>query len=74
MCVCVLSGQTWPVHDATALEETEITLAVQVGGRLRGEIRIPSSLADNPEVCLLGLVGCCCWCCTGGKCSKQPVP
>jgi leucyl-tRNA synthetase len=35
----------WPQVDATALEQSEITLVVQVNGKLRGEIVVPKDAA-----------------------------
>ena len=50
MAVDDVHGQSWPVADPSALEETELTIALQMGGQLCGQIRIPRSLADEPTV------------------------
>jgi leucyl-tRNA synthetase len=47
--------QSWPVHDPAAMVETEVTIVVQVGGKRRGEITVPSSLLDDGDVS-----SCCC--------------
>ncbi len=36
------SAQPWPVHDESLLVENEIELAVQVNGKVRDRIRVPS--------------------------------
>jgi leucyl-tRNA synthetase len=38
--------QPWPAHDAAALVEEEVTLVVQVDGRVRARLRVP---AGTPE-------------------------
>ena len=38
---------TWPVADPAMVAETMMTIAVQVGGKLRGTIEVP---VDSPEV------------------------
>jgi leucyl-tRNA synthetase len=37
----------WPKADLTALEQSEITLVVQVNGKLRGEIVVPKDAAKD---------------------------
>ena len=41
-----LPDLTWPVADPAMLAETTMTIAVQVGGKLRGTVDVP---ADAPE-------------------------
>jgi leucyl-tRNA synthetase len=41
-----LLDAAWPQPDASALEQSEITLAVQVNGKLRAEIVVPKSADD----------------------------
>ena len=45
----VLLETSWPVVDATALEQDEIELVVQVNGKLRGQIRV-SKLATKEQI------------------------
>jgi leucyl-tRNA synthetase len=42
--------QPWPVHDEAALVEEEITLVVQVNGRVRARLRVPAGLAEAEAV------------------------
>jgi leucyl-tRNA synthetase len=42
-------SQPWPIADETKLIETEINLAVQVNGKLRGEITLAPNEANNEE-------------------------
>jgi leucyl-tRNA synthetase len=44
----------WPEVDESALEQDEITLVVQVNGKLRGEIRVPKA-ADKTSIEQLAL-------------------
>jgi leucyl-tRNA synthetase len=44
-----LSKQTWPVADPTALIQEEITLIVQINGKLRAHITVPKA-ADNATI------------------------
>jgi leucyl-tRNA synthetase len=44
----------WPEVDESALEQDEITLVVQVNGKLRGEIRVPKA-ADRASIEQLAL-------------------
>jgi len=37
--------QPWPVHDEAALAEDSVTIAVQVGGRLRGQVQVAADAA-----------------------------
>ncbi len=39
--------QNWPVLDRTALIEEEVTLAIQVNGRVRDRITVPISISDD---------------------------
>lgn len=41
--------QPWPQYDESALVEEEVTIAIQVDGRVRGEIKI-SAKADEKEI------------------------
>jgi leucyl-tRNA synthetase len=41
--------QTWPVADTTAMHSDEVVIAVQVGGKLRGEVRVPAT-ADSATI------------------------
>lgn len=42
-----LSAQSWPEADSTALVQDEITLMVQVNGKLRGQIQVPKDAAKE---------------------------
>lgn len=42
----------WPVADPEALAETTVTLAVQVNGKLRGQIVVPASLGEAESVAM----------------------
>ena len=44
-----LLDAAWPEVDPAALEQDEITMVVQVNGKLRGNIRVPKS-ADKPVI------------------------
>ena len=37
----------WPVFDASKCVESEVTIAIQVGGKLRGTILVPSEIDKN---------------------------
>jgi len=39
--------QPWPVVDEAAIVENEITLAVQINGKVRGHLRVPADSADE---------------------------
>jgi leucyl-tRNA synthetase len=39
--------QAWPVADAAAAKEDEITLVVQVNGKLRDRITVPAGISDT---------------------------
>jgi len=39
--------QTWPVPDPTAMAREELTIAVQVSGKLRGTITVPADAAED---------------------------
>lgn len=41
--------QSWPEYDESKTVASEITLAVQVGGKLRGSITVPAD-ADNDAI------------------------
>lgn len=41
--------EPWPTYDPTVLADDEITIAVQVGGKVRAEVRIPAG-ADEAAV------------------------
>ncbi|MBO0689748.1 MAG: leucine--tRNA ligase [Candidatus Dormibacteraeota bacterium] len=40
----------WPAHDPAALVEPEVTLVVQVGGKVRDRLRVPVGLAEEAAV------------------------
>jgi len=42
-----LAGQNWPVADESALVQDEMTLMIQVNGKLRGEITVSKSAAKD---------------------------
>jgi leucyl-tRNA synthetase len=42
--------QPWPVHDEAALAEEEVTLVVQVDGRVRARLRVPAGTAEAEAV------------------------
>lgn len=44
-----LSTVPWPLYDEALLVEVDVTIAVQVGGKLRGTITVPSD-ADEATV------------------------
>ncbi|HLR46165.1 MAG TPA: class I tRNA ligase family protein, partial [Deinococcales bacterium] len=39
--------QPWPVADETALVTEALTIAVQVGGRLRGQVEVPADAGKD---------------------------
>jgi leucyl-tRNA synthetase len=39
--------QAWPSYDATLTQEEEITVVVQVNGRVRSRLTVPASLAED---------------------------
>jgi leucyl-tRNA synthetase len=49
-----LLDASWPSVDEAALVQTEITLMLQINGKLRGEIRVPAD-ADKEQVEALAL-------------------
>ena len=49
-----LTGQPWPVHDPEALKTAEVTIAIQVNGKLRGQISVAAG-AGEEEVRSLAL-------------------
>jgi len=44
-----LTGQAWPTHDEAALVKDEVTLVVQVNGKVRGKFQAPNN-APRDEV------------------------
>lgn len=44
-----ITQQVWPTYDPTLVEETEVTVIVQVDGRVRDEVRVPRD-ADEATV------------------------
>ena len=44
--------QRWPTADVTILEQSEMEVAIQIGGKFRGSLMVPSSVMDeaDPEV------------------------
>ncbi|HSR26472.1 MAG TPA: leucine--tRNA ligase [Candidatus Eisenbacteria bacterium] len=42
--------QAWPAHDPAALADEEVTLVVQVDGRLRTRLRVPAGLSEDEAV------------------------
>ncbi|MDQ7794041.1 MAG: leucine--tRNA ligase [bacterium] len=42
--------QNWPRHDAGALAADEVTLVVQVNGRVRDRLVVPAGLTDEGEI------------------------
>jgi leucyl-tRNA synthetase len=39
-------NQIWPLYDKNLLQSASMTIAVQVNGKLRGTIRVPSDMPD----------------------------
>jgi leucyl-tRNA synthetase len=37
----------WPVVDVSALVQTEVTLMLQINGKLRGDIRVPADASKE---------------------------
>jgi leucyl-tRNA synthetase len=37
----------WPVHDLSLAQEPELTVVVQVNGRVRSRLTVPASIADD---------------------------
>jgi leucyl-tRNA synthetase len=51
----MIADAAWPVHDAALLVDDEVTLAVQVNGKLRDTLTVPRGLArDAAEALALG--------------------
>jgi leucyl-tRNA synthetase len=43
----LLLDSPWPVVDEAALVQTEITLMLQINGKLRGDIRVPADVSKE---------------------------
>ena len=43
----LLADATWPEYDAAAAAEPEVTLVVQVGGKLRDRLTVPAGISEN---------------------------
>jgi leucyl-tRNA synthetase len=43
----LLADSTWPVYDAAAAAEPEVTLVVQVGGKLRDRLSVPAGISEE---------------------------
>ena len=43
----LLSEQTWPSYDESLLVESEITIIVQVNGKLRAKLQVPADIAKD---------------------------
>eukprot|EP00695_Tsukubamonas_globosa_P000488 TRINITY_DN1396_c0_g1_i1.p1 TRINITY_DN1396_c0_g1~~TRINITY_DN1396_c0_g1_i1.p1 ORF type:complete len:155 (-),score=23.74 TRINITY_DN1396_c0_g1_i1:27-491(-) len=41
--------QSWPVVDENALKLDDVPLVIQVRGKTKGTVEIPSSLCENPQ-------------------------
>ena len=44
-----LTVEPWPTHDPDALKTSEVTVAVQVNGKLRGQISVAAD-ASNEDI------------------------
>lgn len=44
-----LAHEPWPVHDEKYLEETEVEIPVQINGKLRGKVKVPTG-ADQATI------------------------
>jgi leucyl-tRNA synthetase len=42
-----IATMTWPAYDAEALRATEVTVVVQVNGKVRSKLTLPAGLADK---------------------------
>jgi leucyl-tRNA synthetase len=42
-------GSTWPIYDPEALVADETTIVVQVNGKKRAELRVPTGIANDSE-------------------------
>ena len=42
-----IAGEAWPLHDPAAIVATEITLVVQVNGKVRSKLIMPAGLSDQ---------------------------
>jgi leucyl-tRNA synthetase len=49
-----LAAWSWPEHDPQALHKDEVTIVVQVNGKLRGRIAVPAQ-AEQEEIKALAL-------------------
>jgi leucyl-tRNA synthetase len=38
--------QPWPAYDPTLIQEEEVTVVIQVNGRVRSRLTVPASIAD----------------------------
>jgi len=47
-----IHNQSWPVWDKELAKDKEITLVVQVNGKLRDRITVPASITENEALCL----------------------
>ena len=43
-------NQAWPLHDESWLVQTTMNLAVQINGKVRGQIEVDASLEDNAVI------------------------
>ena len=43
----MLADAAWPVYDAAAAAEPEVTLVVQVAGKLRDRIALPAGISED---------------------------
>jgi leucyl-tRNA synthetase len=42
-----LLDATWPIVDEAALVQTELTIMLQINGKLRGEVRVPADASKE---------------------------
>jgi leucyl-tRNA synthetase len=47
-----IHNQSWPVWDEEMAKDEEITLVVQVNGKLRDRITVPAAITENEALCL----------------------
>lgn len=46
-------AQRWPVADLAVLEQSEVEVAVQIGGKFRGSVMLPSSVMEDADPAVL---------------------
>jgi leucyl-tRNA synthetase len=43
----LISNENWPVYDSQKIVDNEVTIVVQINGKIRGQFRAPSDIVDD---------------------------